>query len=147
MLDRKEIEKRLKDVEPQLCAAFAARCSLRVLPLMVADKNEDAFWYWNKTDRSRYVLAVLIAQQISINVSAFGRNVYNTAAAAAAYADTDAYATDAADARTAVRAAVYSVRASAVSARPDPGRLTLPIRIIRGTRQTERGTESDSENA
>jgi len=111
VLDRKEIEKRLKDVEPQLCAAFATRCSLRVLPLLVADKNKDAFWYWNKTDRSRYVLAVLIAQQISINVSAFGRNVYNSTNASAAYAD----ASDASAAATAVRAAVYAVRGASAN--------------------------------
>ena len=46
MLDRVAIEKRLKGVDSQLCAAFAARCSLRVLSLLVRNKNKKAFWYW-----------------------------------------------------------------------------------------------------
>ena len=84
MLDRKEIEKRLKNVDPQLCVAFAARCSLRVLPALLSDKEKDAFWYWDKEKCPQHVLALLTAQQVSINFSAFGRKINIAAAAYAA---------------------------------------------------------------
>ena len=41
MLSLDEIKKRLKGVDQQLCAAFAARCSLRVLPILVENTEKD----------------------------------------------------------------------------------------------------------
>ncbi|MEE9302776.1 MAG: hypothetical protein V3U84_03225 [Thiotrichaceae bacterium] len=93
MLSRDEIKKRLKGIDPQLCVAFAARCSLRVLPLLVANhKGKEYFGYWDKEKRPDYVLALLTAQQVSIIFSAFGRENNIDAYAARADAADAAYA-------------------------------------------------------
>ncbi len=72
MLSQEEIEKHLKNIDPHLCVAFATRCCLRVLPLLVADQHREAFWYWDKVNRSKYLLELFFAQQSSINSTVFG---------------------------------------------------------------------------
>ena len=69
MLDRKQIGKRLKGVNTGLCIAFAARCTLRVLPLLVADYESEAFGYWPENDISESLMSVLVAQQLCVNYS------------------------------------------------------------------------------
>lgn len=79
MLDSGEIEKRLKGVDRQLIVAFAARCSLRVLPFLVENKKKESFWYWTQKERSKHLLAIFIAQKVAVNCSVDGR-VRGTAA-------------------------------------------------------------------
>lgn len=130
MLSHEEIKKRLQGVDHQLCVAFAVRCSLRVLPLLVVNEGKEAFWYWKKAKRSQYLLATLIAQQNSTNFSVYGRktsaaavvtaNIAADAAAGTSFSifgkktttTTDAANTDAAAAAAAANA-VASVAASA----------------------------------
>ena len=72
MLDRDEIEKRLKDVDPQLRMAFAARCCLRVFPFLVVEKGIENFCYWDKKDKPQHLLALFSVLQRCINFSALG---------------------------------------------------------------------------
>jgi GTPase SAR1 family protein len=74
MLTQKEIEKCLKGIDPQLCVAFAARCSLRALPMLIQDQQNKPFDYWKKKDRSRYLLSILRAQQFTYSYPVFVRN-------------------------------------------------------------------------
>lgn len=60
MLNKKEIEKRLKGVDQQLCMAFAARCSVWQMPLLVADIDKDAFWYWDKEKQPKTSISFYI---------------------------------------------------------------------------------------
>ena len=41
MLDFDDVKRRLEGVNPQLCAAFAARCSLRVLPFLAVFQSKE----------------------------------------------------------------------------------------------------------
>lgn len=110
MLERDAIEKRLKGVDPQLCVAFAARCSFRVMPLLVRDQSKEAFWYWENENRSKYIFALFRAQQFGINYSVFSE-INNDAVAIATAARAPAFA-DAADA-----AAAYTADAATAAAR------------------------------
>lgn len=101
MLTKDEIEKRLKDVDPNLCAVFAARCSLRVLPFLMDVNDEIPFSYWDADKRGNYLLYILVAQHYAINTS--------TANAATAYANV-AY-TNAATATIATITAARAVNA------------------------------------
>ena len=79
MLDRDEIEEKLKGVDHQLIVAFAARCSLRVFPLLVADKGEDDFWYWAGEKRASCVLELFVAQRFNTNFLIFSNKHTPTA--------------------------------------------------------------------
>lgn len=69
-MDKKEVEKRLRGVPQELCIAFAARASLRVLPLLAFDPKpelqRDAFWYWQDNRRDEHLLALLRANAIAV---------------------------------------------------------------------------------
>lgn len=121
MLDDWEIRNFLEGVDPQLCVAFAARCSLRALPLLVADKELEAFRYWDKENCPQYILALLTALQLSINFSVFGRSdniavsydIAENAARAARAVDASAAFFAAADVDTARAAhAAHGVRSA-----------------------------------
>ena len=103
MLTKEKLEKQLRTVDPQLRVAFAARCSLRVLPLLVNDSAQENFSYWHVYDRGDYLLALLSAQRYAINVAV--ANSYKIAA--------DPFVAAAAEA---TRAASGSASAFAVSA-------------------------------
>lgn len=120
MLKKEEIEKRLKNVDPLLCVAFAVRCSLRVLPLLVLNQDEEDFWYWNSSDRANYVLALFKVQQFSINYSVSSELTYDSAAVdAAAYAVSTARTANASavSSANAANSATDAVRFAARSAR------------------------------
>lgn len=68
MLTKEEIEAKLKGVDPKLCAIFAARCSLRVLPLLIEKNTEINFSYWKKENRSIYLQILLTAQRYALNL-------------------------------------------------------------------------------
>ena len=82
----KEIEARLKNIPRDKCVAFAVRCAMRVLPLLVVAKKEKTgimsmfnqkpsqvpFWFWSESDRNRHLLAVLRAYACSIQFSLTG---------------------------------------------------------------------------
>ncbi|MBL4661887.1 MAG: hypothetical protein JKY19_16125 [Alcanivoracaceae bacterium] len=114
MLTQKEIRKRLEKVDPQLCVAFAARCSLRVLPLLVADQKRQPFWYWDNDKRGKHLLAVLRAQQFAINFSAKGGNFHITSAPAILSAS--AFATNYAIASATAAATVSTTTSASATA-------------------------------
>ncbi len=115
MLSRDEIKERLKGVDPKLCTAFALRCSLRIMPLLVKDPQQKPFGYWREDAVTQHLLDLFIAQQITgvslmvplpnsvidaaaADAAAVGYTIYyvgrfGTASAATMYA---AYAADAA---------------------------------------------------
>ncbi len=107
MLDREEIEKRLESVDPQLCVAFAVRCSLRSLPSLLTSEGNEAFWYWDKEKRPYYVLALMNSLLNSIHFSVFGSK-FNISANNTSFA----IAADAADAISFVNAKKASVAAN-----------------------------------
>ena len=84
MLTQEEIAERLQGASPNLQVAFAARCALRVLPLLAqeppAGNNSksgmlgkslsafnkvpvDPFWYWYDKGRKEFLLGILTAQK------------------------------------------------------------------------------------
>ncbi len=75
MLTKEEIEKRLEKVDPQLCVAFASRCALRALPMLATSEDKELFWYWQKNERSKHLLSVFRAVQVSTAFSVFGRTI------------------------------------------------------------------------
>ena len=74
MLTKEEIEAKLQGVDPKLCAIFAARCSLRVLPLLTHNNND--FAYWQAQERGQHLLDLYHTLRYATN--------FNKAAAAAA---------------------------------------------------------------
>ena len=102
MLTKEEIEAKLKGVDPKLCTIFAARCSLRVLPLLT--HNNNGFAYWQAQERGQHLLALCHAVRYATNVNR-----------AAAYAAADA-AADAADAAAADAAAADAANAAVLAA-------------------------------
>lgn len=111
MLTKDEIEKLLENVDPKLCAVFAARCSLRVLPLLVNGKGKNSFDYWEQQYYGRYLSAILSAQRHVFNV-AIANNI------AAIYVSThrNPFFAAAADAADAASAFVPAVNISAAAA-------------------------------
>jgi GTP-binding protein EngB required for normal cell division len=76
MLTQEEIVIQLRSVDPKLCAIFAARCSLRVQPLLIYDEgNLD---YWHKQNRSKQLLHLLNAIRYATNA---GTTPYSAKAA------------------------------------------------------------------
>jgi len=67
MLDQYTIKKKLSRLEVQFSVAFAARTALRVIPQLAIEGDvKDPFWYWESPVRSKYLLAVLRAYQLSV---------------------------------------------------------------------------------
>lgn len=66
MLDHEQISELLKSVDQKLRAGFAARCNLRLLPLLVAERDKQFFDYWPKKEISKNLLSVLIAQHLAV---------------------------------------------------------------------------------
>jgi GTPase SAR1 family protein len=123
VLSRKEIEQQLTGVEPKLCAVFAIRCALRVLPLFVSQK-EVSFGYWQDNQKAKHLLSVLVAQQTVIHFlqgdgfNAASYDAYSGAYSAHAHA-ASAYAASVTDADAAsadYASAAYASAASAISA-------------------------------
>ena len=91
---------RLGGLPRELCVAFAARCELRVLPLLAAKvKGEGPFWFWGPDARPGHLLAILNAQRLSATFSAFGVKRSRSirlfgASVAAAATDNAAYTAD-----------------------------------------------------
>lgn len=92
MLTQQELNKQLEAVDPKLSIAFAARCSLRVLPLLIDDNAQEGFSYWDKQSCGNYLLGILTAQRYAINARADAYTAY-VKAAYAARATTTKYTT------------------------------------------------------
>ncbi len=107
-MDRNEIGKRLQGVPGELCAAFATRAALRVLPFLVSNKDPKriALWYWKQDDQPRFLLAVLRAQAGAVFTCLRGQVSFDLYSAARE-ADAAAYA---------AYAAAYVATAAAYSA-------------------------------
>jgi len=117
MLTRDEIEKRLQGVSAELCAAFAVRSALRVLPLLAVE-NDDAppFWYWPNQDRGKHFLAVLHSLQLgkAISIARLGNRVETADASRVAAAEAEA-AAEAARVAAATRVAEAATKAVAAA--------------------------------
>ena len=67
MIDQYTIKKKLSRLEVQFSVAFAARSALRVMPQLAIEGDvKDPFWYWEAPVRSKYLLGILRAYQISV---------------------------------------------------------------------------------
>lgn len=81
MPDSNQIRSLLNDIDPQLCACFAVRCSLRALPLLVLERykrllvlekdNQPPFWYWSDSDVSENLFSLFETLQASIYSSVY----------------------------------------------------------------------------
>ncbi|EIJ41877.1 Miro-like protein [Beggiatoa alba B18LD] len=65
-MDRKELEQKLRDLnDPWKCAAFAAKMALLALPVLAIEADKKGFlWFWKKSERQKYLLAILRAEQL-----------------------------------------------------------------------------------
>ncbi|MFZ1545822.1 MAG: hypothetical protein WAT12_01790, partial [Candidatus Nitrotoga sp.] len=85
MLSRGSIEQQLQNVPKELVVAFAARCALRVLPMLVSDlSGEKGFGYWKDEDRAKHLLSIYRGLYIGIVARATAYSAVSAAAAAAA---------------------------------------------------------------
>ncbi len=67
---KKKIYEKLKKVPDEFCAAFAARTAMRVLPLMaIHGLDKEPFWYWEHKDKPKYLIAIMMAHQLSVSFS------------------------------------------------------------------------------
>ena len=126
MLDHDEIEKRLKGVPPELCATFAARTALRVLPFLAGEKRDAGpFWYWPSKDRSKHLLSFFMAQRLGIAFSTTNTLALTDAFAALDATNNTAYtATTAAyNARNVLAHALDAVKPAVQAARNPTGLL------------------------
>ena len=71
MLGRKEIETLLNGLNTELIVAFSARCSLRILPVLIANTEGKDFFYWDKDKLSQILLSLLFALKVTLNNSSF----------------------------------------------------------------------------
>ena len=122
MLTEKEIEQRLQGVDHKLRAVVAARCALRVLPLLIHNNNNKRvnFSYWKKTERSKHLLAVWNALRYAVNAdaaanAAFATNATNAAADTANAAAFAAFAADAAFAANAAARAAFDIQQTTIT--------------------------------
>lgn len=63
--------KGLRNIDTQLCSAFAVRCAMRALPFLVADKYKTPFIYWRQGDRIRYLTAIFQHLRLATLYSTF----------------------------------------------------------------------------
>ena len=76
MLDTEKIKTQLNGMSGDQCAAFAVRTTMRMLPLLVAQKKQNfkAFWnkkteafdFWKPEDRAKYLLDIYMIYSCSI---------------------------------------------------------------------------------
>ncbi|MDD4964304.1 MAG: COR domain-containing protein [Gallionella sp.] len=121
-LTKAEIKAQLQGVSRELCAAFAVRSAMRVLPLLAIQKRSwlpfqqrKIFWLWAEQDQAKHLKAVLGAYSATVAFSVSGLYISDTATSDANAAADAAYAYAYAAAAAAAASSATDVEADAAA--------------------------------